>query len=260
MPRMPCQPSRHECPAKLPQGRHQADHRDDHPVSPAAYQANLCSHPGEREKRGRQEHGHHGRMGAPLQLRCVQFEPDQEHVQHHPQLGYSLEGGGHLPVRVHEQGRDQGVHRIRTNRAKHRWTEQDPGDHLPDHLRLAKPPEDSAQNEPKGDHRCDGAHHVQDHVCMAGPNGGRFRHRSRSRKSQGVGRQAFFHLSDQVEHQDAAYQQRGIPGSPAAPKRKGRTVVTASILDLGLTSVQMPYGVPPSIKAASTALSKSSGV
>jgi hypothetical protein len=101
---------------------------------------------GERQDDRRQR----DRDGDPLAAadeRQVDLEPDQEHEQHQPELGQDVQVGPDV-------GREELRVQITGQRAEQRRTQQDAGDDLPDHGRLAdlesQPPEQPGDHH---DHR-----------------------------------------------------------------------------------------------------------
>ena len=100
--------------------------------------------------------GHGQRRGGVVaELRRVQLQPDEEHVQHDAELRDRLEGRDDLPLRVGVRAGDQRVHRGRRDRPEQRRPEQDAGDDLADDRRLAevgeRPAEDVAESDDRGE-------------------------------------------------------------------------------------------------------------
>ena len=92
--------------------------------------------PGVRDRRGLGE--------APAQLREVELEPDEEHVEDQPEVGHDADERDDV-------AREQGALQVGEQQPEDGRPEEDPGEHLAHHARLAEV-RDRRAHEPREEH------------------------------------------------------------------------------------------------------------
>ena len=110
-------------------------------------------------------------MGLVPELCSVQFEPDEEHVEHDTELGDGLECGEHLTLRIGIDTGNEPMHGLRRDRTQQRWTEQNPGHDFTDHRRLPEETKRPTEQKTTSHHGRECGKHVGHDIDLTGLRG-----------------------------------------------------------------------------------------